>query len=297
MLEVRAPEGGFGAGEVLGLLPARDAGQESVRAELRSALWRYGVLCLRMEEAHPEETCRAVAEMVGPIKDPVGRTRDGAELRYDPDLQVIDSGFVMTDELREKLGDLSFGGDELRPGLFEFFHTDDTYTEEPAAATVLHARELPPGGGGDTSFIDMRAAHALLAPELERCLEGLRAIHAYNNEEAFPPRASARGPAEALVEVSHPIVRTHPVTGVRALYFDLDRAKGVEGLPEAEGRALLQSLQDHAEANAPRYDHAWRPHDVLVWDNAAVQHKAGGDFRVGEPRLFWRYMIAGKRPF
>ena len=67
-------------------------------------------------------------------------------------------------------------------------------------------------------------------------------------------------------------------------------------MPEAEGRALLQSLQDHAEAVAPRYEHVWQPRDILVWDNAAVQHKARGDFPVGEPRRFWRHMIEGGRP-
>jgi taurine dioxygenase len=67
-------------------------------------------------------------------------------------------------------------------------------------------------------------------------------------------------------------------------------------MPEDEGRALLRSLQDLAEARAPRYAHAWRPHDVLVWDNASVQHKASGDFPLGEPRRFWRYMIEGPLP-
>jgi taurine dioxygenase len=59
---------------------------------------------------------------------------------------------------------------------------------------------------------------------------------------------------------------------------------------------LLQSLQDHAERRAPRYEHHWRDHDVVIWDNASVQHKAGGDFPVGEARRFWRYMIAGPVP-
>jgi taurine dioxygenase len=99
-----------------------------------------------------------------------------------------------------------------------------------------------------------------------------------------------------LVDVSHPLVRTHPVAGTRALYLDLDRAKHVEGLPVAEGRALLQALQDRIEATAPRCEHDWRAHDVLVWDNASVQHKAGGNFKLGEPRRFWRCMIAGPRP-
>ena len=129
-----------------------------------------------------------------------------------------------------------------------------------------------------------------------RRIAGLRVRYAYNNEGAFPPRRSAHGPADVLEEVSHPLVRTHPVAGTRSLFLDLDRAKHVEGMPVDEGRALLQRLQDHAEANAPRCQHDWSDHDVLVWDNASVQHKAGGNFKVGEPRRFWRRMIAGGRP-
>ena len=121
-------------------------------------------------------------------------------------------------------------------------------------------------------------------------------LHAYNNHGAFPPRVPASGEFEQLVDVHHPLVRAHPVTGEPALYFDLDRAVAVDGLPEVEGRALLQRLQDGAEQHAPRYAHAWHPHDVLVWDNAAVQHRADGDFPVGEPRNFWRYMIEGPEP-
>ena len=121
-------------------------------------------------------------------------------------------------------------------------------------------------------------------------------VYAYNNEDAFPPRCSARGPAEALVEVSHPLIRTHPVAGTSSLFLDLDRATHVEGMEIAAGRALLRALQDHAEANAPACQHEWHEHDVLVWDNASVQHKAGGNFKLGEPRRFWRYMIAGTRP-
>ena len=293
-LELRAPGHGFGVVEVRGVTPA--SGPPDA-AFLRGALAAHGVVCLPMERPLEDEELQAVARLFGEIKDPVERTRDGGRMRYDQPRQVIDSGFVMTDEVREKLGDLSFGGlDDRRPGLFETFHCDDTYTERPAAATVLHARELPPSGGGPTCFLDMRAAWERLDAGTQRAIEGLRVVYHYNNEDAFPPRRAARGPADALVEVSHPLVRTHPVAGTRALYLDLDRAKHVEGMGVSEGRALLQRLQDHAEANAPGCEHAWRDHDVLVWDNASVQHKAGGNFRVGEPRRFWRYMIAGPRP-
>ena len=166
----------------------------------------------------------------------------------------------------------------------------------PGHREVLHARALPLAPGGATSFIDMRAAFAALAPDERRQLVGLRAVHAYNNNDAFPPRASARGDLERLVESLTPDRARPSGTGLPALYFDLDRARRIDGLPDADGRRLLQSLQDRAEQTAPRYDHQWQPHDVLMWDNASVQHKAGGDFPVGEPRRFWRYMVEGPRP-
>ena len=288
--------GPFGAAEVTGLDPVRDPADASIAAQVRRALAVHAVLCLRFDRALEDAEARAVASMIGPIKDPIGRTRDGGTLRYSDDRQIVDAGFVLTDELRESLGDLAFGGDSVRPGLFETFHTDDTYTERPARATVLHARELPSGPGGDTTFLDMRAAYARLDVAERAALAGLTMACSYNNHDAFPPRVSAAGVFEALVDVAHPVARRHPTTGEPVLYLDLDRATHVVELPLADGRALLQRLQDHAEANAPRYAHAWRPHDVLVWDNVAVQHRASGDFPVGEPRNFWRYMIEGPVP-
>ena len=295
-LTVRSLPGSLGAAEIEGLDPAVDTGDEQKAKVLRDALWKHGVICVRLSAAMTEDEARALASMIGPIKDPIGRTRDGGLLRYSEERQIVDAGFVLTDELREQLGDLNFGGDSLRPGLFETFHTDDAYTERPASATVLHARELPAGPGGDTSFLDMRAAYRLLDRAQQARLIGLRAVHAYNNRGAFAPRVSAEGPYEELVDVSYPVVRAHPATGEPALYFDLDRATHVEGMPIDEGRALLQELQEHAESRAPRYEHQWRPNDVLIWDNASVQHKAAGDFPVGEPRNFWRYMIEGDVP-
>ena len=295
--EVHGPSGPFGAAEVVGLVPVRDIADAAACDAVRKALAEHGVVCLRIDAALDEKTFRRVAQMFGPIKDPLGRTRDGAELRYDTEMQIIDSGFVLTDELREQLGGISFGGlDERRPGLFETFHVDDTYTELPARATVLNAQALPPSGGGDTCFLDMRAAYDLLDPEMQRRLHGLRAVCAYNSHNAFPSRVSASGPNDALAEVAHPLVRTHPVTGRRALYIDLDRATHVDRMAVDAGRALLQALQNHAEERAPRCRHRWQAHDVLVWDNASVQHKASGDFPMGEPRRFYRFLIAGPKP-
>jgi len=289
------PTSEFGAAEVLGVTTA-DFGDAGLAEELRATLWDHGVMVIRLAGELTDDEARALASMIGPIKDPVGLTADGTELRYAEDRQIMDSGFVLTEELREQLGDLSFGGDDLRPGLFEGFHTDDTFAERPAAASVLHARELPSGPGGATRFIDMRAALAALDPDTRARVAGRRAVYAYDNGGAFPPRPASTGPLSALAPVTHPIVRAHASVPTRSLYIDLDRATHVDGMDVAEGRALLQSLQDHAEAVAPRYAHEWRDHDVLVWDNASVQHAASGDFPVGEPRRFWRFMIEGSVP-
>ncbi len=172
MVEICEHRGPFGVSEVLGVEPGRSGAHA---AALRQALARYAVLCLRMQRPLEDAELQWVAGLFGPIKDPVARARDGSAFRYAEARQIIDSGFVMTDALRAKLGDLSFGGlDDQRPGLFETFHCDDTYTAEPASATVLHARELPPSGGGPTLFIDMRAAYDLLDATTRQRIAALR---------------------------------------------------------------------------------------------------------------------------
>ena len=297
-LEIRDLPGGFRAAEIVGLDPQHHVADPAACEVVRSALAERGVVGIRLEDKLDKDEFGAVTRMFGPIKKPVALTDDGSLYQYDAERQIIDAGFVMTDQVREQLGDRSFGAlDDERPGLFETFHIDDAYVAEPASATVLHARVLPPSGGGNTIFLNLRDAYDRLSDELKRCLEGLRAVHAYNNRGAFPPRVSARGPSDGLLPASFPIVRIHPINRQRAFYFDLDRATHVEGMSEAEGRSLLQSLQDHAEAEASRYEHVWRPNDILVWDNATVQHKARGDFPVGEPRRFWRHMVEGGVPF
>ena len=264
---------------------------------IADALASHGVLCLRVPRALVDHEFQAVARIFGPIKDPLGTTIDGDQLRYSSKRQTIDSGFVMTEEARARLGDVSFGAlDGDRPGLFETYHCDDTFAERPASATALHARQLPASGGGPTCFIDMRAALDLLPVETRSSIDALIVRYGYDNGGAFPPRQAATDEPRILADVTHPLVRTHARTGTTSLFLDLDRAKLIEGMAVDEGRELLQSLQDHAEAKAPYVAHDWEEHDVLVWDNASVQHKAAGNFKIGESRRFWRYMVEGERP-
>jgi alpha-ketoglutarate-dependent taurine dioxygenase len=295
MLEIRNATMPFGVCEVRGVDPTTEPGDEA--ATLQQALAQSGVLVMRMDRKLEDDELQKIASRFGPIKDPIATTKDGERFRYSERRQIIDSGFVMTDEIRQKLGDVTFGGlDDERPGLFETFHCDDTYTAEPARVTVLHARQLPPSGGGPTHFLDMRATYEMLSESRKAEVADLRVMYAHNNHGAFPPRRAATGPADALEEVSHPLVRRHPQAGTRAIFLDLDRATRVENRSIEEGRALLQSLQDHAEKDARRCEHDWHPHDVLAWDNASVQHKAAGNFPIGESRRFWRYMVLPEKP-
>ncbi len=290
------PTGVFGVVDVSGYDPSAPPPAEG--EAIAVALANHGVLCLRMPRSLTDDEFQAVARIFGPIKEPVGITVRGDELRYTQRRQIIDSGFVMTEEARAQLGDVSFGAlDDERPGLFETYHCDDTFAERPASATVLHARQLPTSGGGPTCFIDMRAALERLSAETRSSIEGLSVRYGYDNGGAFPPRRAATDEPRILVDVTHPLVRTHARAGTTSLFLDLDRAKFIEGMDLDEGRQLLQSMQDHAEASAPFVAHDWHEHDVLVWDNASVQHKASGNFKVGESRRFWRYMVEGEQPF
>jgi len=298
MLQITLDTTNFGipiATQVTGSGSRSESGSESAR--LRTSLAEAGVLCLRMARKLSLTEFESLAEIFGPIKDPTARTKDGSTLQYSPRLQHIDAGYVLTEEDRTKFGDMTFGGlDDQRPGLFETFHCDDTFTEDPSQLTILHARALPVSGGGPTRFMDMRHGFDLLPEAQQLELSELQVLYSHNNDGAFPPRRAASSDADCLIDVTHPLVRTHPITERRALFLDLDRARHIVGMSQTAGRQLLQSLQNHAETHALRCHHDWQLGDILVWDNASVQHKASGNFKLGEERRFWRHMISGPQP-
>ena len=291
-MEIETTES-FGLAEVHGIEPGGEVDEEA----LRTCLATHGVVCIHLDRRLKKQEFEWLAELFGPIKEPIAPTVDGKAFQYSNPLQHIDAGFVLTDERLVEQGPRSYGGlDDRRPGLFETWHCDDTFTLEPARATVLHARALPPSGGGPTHFMDMRSAWNRLDRALKDELRELRVAYAHNNEGVFAGRAAASGAADVLVPVTHPLVRTHPIVGTEALFLDLDRATHIDGMDENRGRALLQELQDFAEASAAKAHHDWQDADVLIWDNATVQHKAEGNFKLGEPRRFWRHLISGSVP-
>jgi hypothetical protein len=147
-----------------------------------------------------------------------------------------------------------------------FYHTDTCFVDNPPRCTVLHARTMPPSGGGDTGFLDQVSAYESLPEATKQRLEGVQSVHGWSNDRLFG-KGGNRDPDSTqneLADVYHPLVRTHAETQQKALYINLARNKGVVGWGEEAGVALLQELQDHAEAVAPTYRHPYRLGDVYV---------------------------------
>jgi taurine dioxygenase len=172
------------------------------------------------------------------------------------------------------------------------FHTDQCHQERPAKASMLYAIEIP-SHGGNTLFANAYLAYETLPAEVQRRIEGRKAINAYDYDNASMKRGTKLG--DGVPHYSHPVVRTHPATGRRALYVNRLMTVAIEGMPEAESDELLNLLFDHQEQRQFVYEHVWRVGDILMWDNRCTLH-ARTDFSAAERRLLRRVTILGEKP-
>jgi taurine dioxygenase len=178
----------------------------------------------------------------------------------------------------------------------DVWHTDHLFMAEPAMATVLHGIEIP-AVGGDTCFSSMYAAYDALSPPIRQALDGLSANHSVARrvrivkdlglykediETTMPPPAT------------HPLVRVHPDTGRKALYFSEDHTTDIVGLSRLESRAILGMLSEHIKDPIFQCRFHWQRDSIAFWDNRAVQHYGVPDYH--EPRVMHRAMIAGGIP-
>jgi taurine dioxygenase len=170
------------------------------------------------------------------------------------------------------------------------FHTDQCHQAVPAKATVLYAIEIP-SRGGNTLFANGYAAYATLPADIKARIAGRRALNAYDKDST---QRTARYD-NAASSCWHPVVRTHPATGQKALYVNRLMTREIEGLPRQESDALLEKLFEHQEQRRFVYEHVWRPGDILMWDNRCTLH-ARTDFPAGERRLLRRVTILGEKP-
>ena len=246
---------------------------------LRRAFRASPMLCIRGCKATPESFLR-IARVFGALQ------RELMGVLRHPDYTEI-SVIERRQGISTATGKAAtFGG---------HWHTDDSYMAVPCAATLLCGEVVPPRGG-DTSFVNMHAAYDALPDGTKVRIAGLSAIHTYQSRRNVSPVVVRTEEEEARTPpVTHPIVRTHPETGRKALYLNPNRIDRVCGMPMADGDALLDELIAHATQPAFVHVHAWQPDDIVIWDNRCTMHKASpheGD----HPRRLLRILIEGTVP-
>ena len=182
-----------------------------------------------------------------------------------------------------------------------FWHSDLSYKEKPSLGSLLHAQELP-AEGGDTLFANMHLAWETLPAALRHAAQDARAEHSYLTQYDELRRRSPFRPAltqaqiDEVKPVTHPVVRTHPETGRKALFVSEHFTTRIVGIPDDESRALLAELFAHSVLPAHIYRHKWAPHDLVFWDNRSLMHLAGGTPEHLRRKLY-RTTIEGDAPF
>ena len=257
-------------------LPLSD---ETLRA-IRDALHEYLVIFFRDQDLTTEQH-RAFARRLGPLAP----HPYVAGLAEHPDIIEI---------VKEPEETHNFGSG---------WHADLTFLEQPPGGAVLYARELPPVGG-DTMFANMVLAYETLSHGMRRMLDGLSARHASGEPEVY--FAEFRGMHErrgtVAVEQVHPVVRTHPVTGRKAIFVNPVFTRRFETMTMEESAPVLRYLHEHATRPELTFRFRWSPGTLLIWDNRVVLHNAlDDDFGAarngtGFRRVLHRATLAGERP-
>lgn len=234
-------------------------------AAIKRAFWDYAVLVFPGQELSDEQHID-FARHFGPLETSIAALNPDAKLRL-PDKLADVSNLNSQSEI---------WGDKSRVRMLQLanrlWHTDSSFKYLPARASLLYARTIPPVGG-HTEFADLRAAYDALDQALKRRLEGLVAEHALAFSRA---RTGFSGFTEAerknLPAVPQVMVRTIPENRRKSLYI-ASHAGRVVGMPEAEGRALIDQLIAHATQRQFVYHHRWRVHDLVMWDDRCTIHR------------------------
>jgi taurine dioxygenase len=183
----------------------------------------------------------------------------------------------------------------------QFWHSDLSYIGNPSRCSLLYAIEVPMHDGhvlGDTLFASAAHAYDTLPDSLKASLEGARAVHRYADRYRRQRAMAGREPLsieqlKTVPDVSHPVIRAHPLIGHKVVFVNEGFTVYVEGLPQADSDCLLQRLFAHITRPEALYTHHWRQGDLLMWDNCLVQHRAVGDYELPLRRLMHRTTVAG----
>ena len=265
------------AAEVVGLDFTRPIDPET-RDGLNRAFTKHHVLVMRNQHFTPDEF-KAAAQVFGELQP---HDKKDHHVPGHPDVY-----YVSNDEI--------VSGRRIIPG--ETFHTDHSNHPRPPKATMLFAVDLP-SRGGDTQYVNMHTAYDDLPEDTRRRIDGLKAVHVYLSK--YSPRPLGSISAESLRDVPppgiHPLVRTHPENGRKALYLNPVRMEAILGMEDKEALSMIDDLMRHATQKKYEYRHQWRCGDWVIWDNRSVMHQANPDYDMSERRLLYRLMLKGEAP-
>jgi taurine dioxygenase len=268
------PVAGAVGAEIHGVDLAADLDDATVAA-VRSAWLDHGVVFFRGQDLPPDRFL-AFARRIGEID------------RY-PFVPGIEGHPDIIAVVKLPHETVNFGG---------IWHSDTAYLEEPPMATMLVAREIPPSGG-DTLFASQYAAYESLSPAMQELLEPLRAVNSSalaDVSKTREDRVREHGDEELpLYEAVHPVVRTHPETGRKALYVNVAHTARFDGMTEEESQPLLRFLFQHQTRPEITCRFRWEVGSVALWDNRCVQHNPVNDYH-GHKRVMHRITLKGDRP-
>jgi taurine dioxygenase len=246
------------------------------RSAIEAALFEYGVLFFREQDITPEQQV-AFSRQFGEISiPPMAPDSD-----QPPELMVLD-----------QVSPKDEGADN--------WHSDNTFMAEPPTGSILKAVKLPKVGG-DTCFASAVAAYEALSAPMRDFLDGLHAVHDITKPMRRAIAAGIFDPAKLAEQqrqwppVEHPVVRTHPVTGRKALFVNGNSTVRILGLTEREDELLLPFLNDHIRSPDFQCRLRWDVHTIAFWDNRIVQHYAVPDYT--ERRVMHRVTLCGEKPF
>ena len=257
-------------------------------AEIKAAWLEHLVVFFRDQSITPEQQI-AFAKRFG-------------EIHHHPFMKGMDEYPDILEIIKEEGDTKAFG---------EVWHTDQMFNPKPAKATILYARETP-DAGGDTLFANMYLAYETLSEPMKALLGGVKTWNVGDRKKLMDAdkigitregryagnekmSAKLRDPGELVTEAAHPLVRTHPETGRKALYIS-NHTQTLDGFKNAEARPIIDYLRAHAVEPEFTCRFRWQVGSMAIWDNRCTQHRALNDYP-GKRRRMHRITIAGDAPF
>jgi taurine dioxygenase len=273
-LDVRPLSGALGA-EILGIDLAHDLGDETVAA-IRAAWLEHLVIFFRQQTLSPAQFLKLASRFGEPVEYPFVKGLEGFP--------------QITPVIKLEHEKINFGG---------LWHSDTAYLERPPMATMLIARETPPRGG-DTLFANMYLAYETLSDGMRRMLDGLVVVNSSAKADVTKTREdrvrdSAKNDARQEYVAEHPVVRTHPETGRKALYANGGHALRFRDMTVEESAPLLSYLFAHATRPEFTCRFRWEEGSIALWDNRCTQHNPVNDYH-GFRRVMHRVTLKGDVP-